>query len=407
MNKNTQYLYSLLDDDDFIQWIIHPSELSDKYWNEIMKNDKEKEEQILHLGKLIKSIRVRESGLSPENKSQIWEKIQMETSFRRQRLVRRRWFTAASVAASLLLLISSYYFFEWTKGNDSVDYLSIVSQQTDTVNQDKVRLVLSEDKTLNIEQENVELVYDKNGKVNIDQESSAESNDDNSKPQLNQLIVPYGKSSSVVLSDGTKIWVNAGSRLIYPTVFSENKREIFVEGEIYLEVARNEHLPFVVKTDVLEVEVLGTSFNVQAYKGETNQSIVLVTGSVSVRNSARKDAAKLIPNQMYSYEGKSQKSTIQKVDIYDHICWKYGFLHFESEKLGTVLDRLGRYYDLGIEYDVDQTKNILVSGKLDLKENVADVFKSIALTAPFDFEIANKNVKIKVKPKNKRFMMEE
>ncbi len=83
---------------------------------------------------------------------------------------------------------------------------------------------------------------------------------------FNQLIVPNGKRSTLALEDGTKMWINAGSRVIYPNKFKKNKREIYVDGEVYMEVARDEERPFVVKTNMLDVQVLGTSFNVMAYK---------------------------------------------------------------------------------------------------------------------------------------------
>jgi ferric-dicitrate binding protein FerR (iron transport regulator) len=213
--------------------------------------------------------------------------------------------------------------------------------------------------------------------------------------RLNNLIVPYGKRVSLILSDGTKIWLNSGSRLVYPAVFEGKTREIFVEGEIFLEVSVNRKKPFVVKTSELVTEVLGTNFNVNAYKDEKNHSIVLVTGSVAVKNKTGKASTALKPNQMYDYDVDSRQYSVRDVDIYDYICWKYGFFHFTNEDLSTVLERLHKYYNIDIEYERQDIAGITVSGKLDLKENIENVLSSVALTGDFQYEMKENKIIIR------------
>jgi hypothetical protein len=347
---------------------------------------------------LMQAIRVDEPHLSPEDQQLLWERIAEGSIFRTKTRPRRLWKIVAPVAASILVLLGTYYFTHIGYQNIPIDYQSIVDK-SNVENAVKVRLVSSE-KTMDIGGNNVELVYDKKGGINIPVETESEV-EENVNPaavtHLNQLIVPYGKTSNVVLSDGTKIWVNSGSRLIYPSVFAENKREIFVEGEIYLEVAKNENHPFVVKTGELEINVLGTSFNVSAYKGEEKQSVVLVTGSVSIKNKDKKETVKLEPNQLYDYATDSRLYHIEKVDIYDYICWKYGFFHFKSEELITVLEYLRKYYNVNIEYNRREIANVLVSGKLDLKENITDVLNLVALTADIQFKKQEDKIVITLK----------
>jgi hypothetical protein len=358
------------------------------------------------LEELMRTIRVYEPHLSPEEQMLLWERIAQGSFLRAKRQPRRLWQVPASVAASLLVLLGFYFFNNSYYQNIPIDYQSIVNKSTNETPVN-VRLVSSE-KMLDIEGNNVELVYDKKGEINIPTETEVNINtnptanvspnvDATASTKLNQLIVPYGKTSSVILSDGTKIWVNSGSRLIYPSVFAENKREIFVEGEIYLEVTKNEKHPFVVKTGDLEINVLGTSFNVSAYKGEKKQSIVLVTGSVSVKNNTKKEAVQIEPNEIYDYETDSREFHIEKIDIYDYICWKYGFFHFRSKELITVLEHLRKYYNVNIEYDRREIANVLVSGKLDLKENITDVLNLVALTANIQFEKRDDKIVITLK----------
>ena len=114
---------------------------------------------------------------------------------------------------------------------------------------------------------------------------------------FNQIIVPPGKRTNVVFADGTKICVNAGTRVVYPEVFLDDSREIYVEGEIYLEVFRDESRPFIVRTEKMNVRVLGTTFNISAYKNQTESSVVLVEGKVEVE-LINKQKIKVSPNEM-------------------------------------------------------------------------------------------------------------
>ncbi|MDR2774867.1 MAG: DUF4974 domain-containing protein, partial [Tannerella sp.] len=197
---------------------------------------------------------------------------------------------------------------------------------------------------------------------------------------------------SIILSDGTKIWLNSGSRLIYPSVFDGKTREIFVEGEIFLEVSVNREKPFVVKTSELVTEVLGTNFNINAYQDEKNHSVVLVTGSVAVKNKTGKTPAALKPNQIYDYDTDGRQYSVREVDIYDYICWKYGFFHFTNEELPTVLERLHKYYNIDIVYERQHFAGTTVSGKLDLKDNIGNVLSSVALTGDFQYEMRDNKI---------------
>lgn len=389
MDNHRNYILELLDNEEFIQWLIHPTQQSDHYWNEVMSKDDEQKRMIAQLRKIIQGIAVRERSLSRDEKLQLWANIRSQAQIGRKKAYRSLIIRISAAAAFLLLLAGSYFLREQ---HTAVDYLAL--QSTDIRNREKVQLILSGDKTLELEEDNVELVYDQQGKLNVFLESEEE---DRPEKRMNHLIVPYGKTSSIVLSDGTKVWVNSGSQVIYPAVFSGKQREIFVNGEIYLEVAHHKKLPFVVTTEQLEINVLGTSFNVQAYQHTAIQSVVLAEGLVKIRNKLSKESVDLTPNQMYSFEKETKESDIRKVDIYNYICWKYGFLHFDSEKIGTVLERLERYYNVEINYDVEKTKDILVSGKLDMKENLSEVLNSIELTAPITFEITGSNINVKSK----------
>ena len=202
---------------------------------------------------------------------------------------------------------------------------------------------------------------------------------------FNQLVVPLGKRSQLNLPDGTVVWVNSGSRLIYPAVFADNQREIYVDGEIYLEVAHDLHRPFVVRSKNLNVQVLGTKFCVAAYEGE-NEEVVLVSGAVQVVSKIDETITRLQPEQMYRSE--NGQISVQKVDTRKYTSWIEGFYYCENENLGNIFQKLSRFY--GVEITCDPAiSEVVFSGKLDLKDNLSDIFEGIAFSLPISFSKEN------------------
>ncbi|MPM92522.1 hypothetical protein SDC9_139657 [bioreactor metagenome] len=180
-------------------------------------------------------------------------------------------------------------------------------------------------------------------------------------------------------------------------MFAQNEREIYVQGEAFLEVSKNKKRPFIVKTELMDVEVLGTSFDVSAYPGENEQSVVLVSGSVKVR-SASSDETKIVPNQRYSFDKTSQMQSVNEVNVFPYISWKDGILSFNSENLGNVLNELSNYYGVEFEYKPNVLDEIHITGKLDLNNDVDNALKVIATISPIDYKHMKKSIKIDVKP---------
>ncbi|MDR3061855.1 MAG: FecR family protein [Dysgonamonadaceae bacterium] len=404
MDDMNAFIHELLDDEYFIQWVFHPTPEMESYWRKKIEENPDKKENTLELKNLLSKIRIRESGLNDEDKKILWEKIASESIYRKRTVNFRQWLKyAAFVAGIMIILGGGYLVYDRTHGKSSVDYLSILSKEDDNAGKTgNIRLILPNQEEIEIPEVNAELIHNKEGDIQVNTEQVIpncidESGSGKENLQFNQLIVPYGHYSNLVLSDGTKIWVNSGSKLIYPQRFEDNRREVFIEGEAYLEVAKNEKIPFFVKTELWEIKVTGTSFNVCAYKGELSQSIVLATGSVNVKNLVSREKVQLKPNQMCLYEYGFDKVKVEEVEIYDHICWKYGFLRFKSERLDVVLNRLKRFYNISIECS-NKVKEIRVSGKLDMKEDINEVFKTITITAPVKYIWKRNKIIIDVKP---------
>ena len=150
---------------------------------------------------------------------------------------------------------------------------------------------------------------------------------------FNQLLVPYGKQTTLTLADGTRVWVNAGSRLIYPSAFDDDRREIYAEGEIYIEVAHDAARPFTVHTGKMDVRVLGTRFYVSSYGRDRTQEVVLRSGSVNVAPAdAPEHGIRIEPDQRASLD-TAGTFRIREVRAEDYISWIHGYYRFDNTLL--------------------------------------------------------------------------
>ena len=305
--------------------------------------------------------------------------VQKDIENRNKRRRFQIYLTVSAVACAALLLVLLQPFFSG-KNEVPLENLLVVADSS-TVNQKDIQLVLANNRTITFE-EDADIKYDKKGEItaNAGVEQIKVSKTEEEETALNTLIVPKGKRSSLTLADGSKVWVNSGSTLKFPTTFKIDRREIWVDGEIYIEVEKNKAKPFYVNTSHMTINVVGTQFNVTAYDEDTDYSVVLVEGCVDV--SINKEKARLKPNQMLSVS--MDKISVQQIDVNNYISWKEGYLLFASEPLSNILKRLSRYYDTPIDYD-ENIAQLKCNGKLVLFDNLEDVMKTIYNTIPIKY----------------------
>ncbi len=172
-----------------------------------------------------------------------------------------------------------------------------------------------------------------------------------------EIIAPIGSRTVVQLADGTEVNLNYGSRIKYPRVFTGDTREITLEGEGYFDVTHNPDKPFVVKTGKLDIKVLGTKFNVQAYSGQDVVSTTLVEGKVALELASSCNTCKLLgtmlPGQHVDYNSKSGTASSSKGNIEKYIAWKDGKLVFDNEPICGVAQKLSRMFNVDIEVAED------------------------------------------------------
>ncbi|RPE13514.1 DUF4974 domain-containing protein [Chitinophaga lutea] len=167
-------------------------------------------------------------------------------------------------------------------------------------------------------------------------------------PIFNTLRTPRGGQFKIVLADGTKVWMNAGSALTYPTAFSSTERLVELSGEAYFEVEKDAAKPFRVKVKEMTVDVLGTDFNIMAYEEEAAVNTTLVDGAVKVSGNGVSELLK--PGQQASLS-RSGGLTVKEADVEEAVAWKNGLFIFQDADLQTVMRQLARWYDIEIEYE--------------------------------------------------------
>lgn len=304
--------------------------------------------------------------------------------------LRRRWMmSVASVAAVFLLCLGAYHWL--TNAQRTYTTHNSIALEMDSLYHSKqVKVFLNGKQVVGLNKNNASIKVGEDGAVSVDDQLVADSRLGN--VSVNQIVVPYGKRSKLFLPDGSTLWINSGSLISYASNFSTN-RILNVQGEVYLEVKKDVAHPFVVKTNRLEVTVLGTSFNVTDYASDSESAVVLVQGSVDV-NIGNTVRTRLVPNQRLSND--HGKVNVDQVDVDKYICWKDDLMNFNGQKLNDILKSLARYYAVKIEVS-GNLKEELYYGNLDLNRTIEDVLSTISLTTPL--QIVKRNDVFYIKPK--------
>lgn len=217
------------------------------------------------------------------------------------------------------------------------------------------------------------------------------------KKQNSQLITlenPLGMKSSILLPDGSKVILNAGSTLIYPNAFIESERKVRIKGEGYFEVTHDARHPFIVHTDGIHVKVLGTKFNVKAYEDENNIEVTLTEGSVLVGVENSKSSLKIEPTQQVRFD-KTRKSLVkQDVNLNNYTAWKDGKFYFNRITFDHIARQLERKFNVHVRIDSEKLRNTLFTGDFVRGENLEQILRVIALDKRIKYQIAGDQVYI-------------
>ena len=208
------------------------------------------------------------------------------------------------------------------------------------------------------------------------------------KVLYNTMTTPKGRQYSLVLADGTKVWLNAASSLTFPTAFSGKERKVRLTGEAYFEVAKNGAIPFKVEAANMEVKVLGTHFNIMAYDEESSIKTTLLEGSVRITEG--NVAAFLKPGQEATLDRKGVLE-IEDANIEEAVAWKNGLFQFNNADIRSIMRKLNRWYNIEVVYHGNIEERSF-SGVISQHTNLSQVLKMLQLTKEVNFKMEGARV---------------
>jgi Fe2+-dicitrate sensor, membrane component len=200
---------------------------------------------------------------------------------------------------------------------------------------------------------------------------------------MQTIRVPAGQRVELTLTDGTNVWLNAGSTFTFPNNFSSEKREVLLDGEGYFQVKKNNKKPFVVNTSSYGIRVLGTEFNVMAYDKSSLFDVSLLSGSVEVFSDVTHEKIQLQPNKRV-YK-KNDKLETEPIEHFDHLLWKEGIISFDDEPVDSMVSQLELYFDIRIFIQNEAFKKKRYTGKFRTKDGVEHILKVFQLKDKFNY----------------------
>jgi ferric-dicitrate binding protein FerR (iron transport regulator) len=385
-DKIPDNLKKWLQDESFVCWCLAPTDESNAQWRQYMDAHPEACDALAEARDILQTLRLNPVERTPDESLKLWKRI--ENDMERKDNQRRR-FTIARYAAACMLVLAI------------VGFRTFLKKQPGAPDDDRMADLPNKQTEITLIQDNAGIVeIENNAVISFDTAITIQSparqttvlptTPVEKREAYNTLVVPRGRRTSLLLADGSRVWINSGTTLHFPTGFESNERKIKVEGEIYLEVSPDSRRPFLVETPQMTVCVLGTKFNISAYKTDVSQAVVLVEGSVRIVTKAD-ESFLLHPNQRFNLSPASL--FIDEVDVYDHISWIDGIFRFRGETMDEIAQRLSRYYNVPITC-APAIAQKRTSGKLMLFDRIEQVMETFEMLYDIRYTIQNESIRI-------------
>jgi transmembrane sensor len=332
-------------------------------------------ERILNILQSVKSHK-----LSSDVYMALWIRIEETTKETSQRNRQIRILKYSAVACALLVL--SFFFLN--RRDHDVAYKSLLYNAMNSQN------LITEEQEVSMLQGDGQQVLISDGQEVID--LSLKENYENKKKKVstfNTVTVPYGKRIEVILPDNSKVWLNAGSQLTFPTIFDAVERRVYLEGEGYFDVEGEVERPFYVHTENMVVKVLGTTFNISSYKDDSFASTVLLSGEIELQGAGEISFEPQIlkPGTAAVLRKDSKRLSISNETVEDHVSWTRKQLVLKNTPLTEILARLERVYntDILIQYDTSEGDETF-SGRLDLTQPLTNLLTTLYNPLEYQFQ---------------------
>jgi hypothetical protein len=393
----------LLEDKEFVFWALYGIHKNE--WNTFLCKHPDFSIKAQKAKEIVLLLKDKYNELDKGDVLTMWQNIERYDTFHHKKgktLLFKKVFRYAAVLLMFVIIgtIAYWYFagsdqrYEFASG-DSIP------------KNGEAKLVLPNGEEVHLKKDNSSIVIKGKEAILINNEQSIDLRNQQQvikeEVKMNEVIIPYGKKSLLILDDGTKVWLCAGSRLAFPTMFTGKKREVYLEGEAYFEVAHIPNQPFFVNVREISLKVLGTRFYLSAYSSDEEIVTILLEGSVALNENSslglsRKEVI-LEPGQKAIFTKRNKIINVeQEGDLEFYIAWTEGWFLFSKESLFAVFNKLERYYNVKFIYDKSFPSDDLISGKLDLKDSISDVLVTLSGLSKISYKIENKNIYIERKP---------
>ena len=299
---------------------------------------------------------------------------------------KRNYLRFAQIAASVVILLACSWLAYVVVNTE--DYQSLSDAKPIQAKEGDVELVLSSGKKVLLKREGEHQIREKEGAIQKRDgvvDYLAYKDRKSKIVQYNTVNVPRGTNFKLVLSDSTVVTLNAESSITYPLQFADNIREVSITGEAYFQVSKNKSKAFIVEANGTKIKVLGTEFNVDAYKKEVGIYTTLVEGSVAVSNEFGKSIV-IKPNEQ-AETSSNANIQVRKVDVNRIVAWRQGMLDFEDEPLDDIMEDLARWYDFKVFYESEELKHYEFTGAIAQYDDVNELLKLFEMTKSVQFYI--------------------
>ncbi|WP_372652562.1 FecR family protein [Draconibacterium sp.] len=297
------------------------------------------------------------------------------------------------VAAVLVLVVGTYYFFQYQLSPQNVEPTQELAIKPGA---SKAILKLADGTIVSLENKRTDITESDGTTISSDTNSVVYKPNtrrvSERKLQYNTIEIPRGGEYQLTLSDGTHVWLNSETTIKYPVVFAKNKREVFISGEAFFDVVHNEEAPFIVTTEKMKVNVLGTAFNIRAFGNEEKAATTLVRGKVNVTSTQTAQTFMIKPSEQFIIE--EGKPSVRKVNVKKYTAWTEGRILFDDNSLDEIFTDMARWYNISVEYENEALKNLRFSVDVKRYDEITKITEIIELTKKVKFELDNETITI-------------
>lgn len=291
-------------------------------------------------------------------------------------------------AAVIVLLVGVPFLIEMTRSDTNVIVPALPVNNVVMPGEKKAMLRLADGRVVDVSGDSMRISETDGTQIKIEQgKISYETLREADKLVYNELIVPLAGECYITLDDGTRVWINSDSRLKYPLKFIGDERKVYLQGEAYFEVAKAGK-PFIVSTDLGDIQVLGTTFDVKAYREENKLFATLVTGKVCYQG---REKIMVYPGEQVVAmpDGRAEK---RKVDIDEYIGWKNGLYVFKEHTLESIMTDLARWYNVSVFYQNPELRRITFTGNLKRYDSINTFMEVLQRTGDVRYSIKENTI---------------